>query len=104
MVISNIHTNKPVLVSRKGVASKVRAGLGRGTHAIYMTKWDTDDEEKKDMLYYYRRKKLGCVENLVRRGGDCIDEKVWERCKWVHDCGPVGMLCLWQRYEAQTAD
>lgn len=36
--------------------------------------------------------------------GDYIDEEVRERCVWVQDCGPVGMLCLQKRYGAQTAD
>lgn len=39
-----------------------------------------------------------------QEGGVCIDEQVQERCVWVQDCGPVGMLCLRQRYGAQTAD
>lgn len=44
------------------------------------------------------------LRGLGRGGGDRIDEEVRERCVWVQDCGPVGMLCLQQRYGAQTAD
>lgn len=39
-----------------------------------------------------------------REGGIILMRKCRERCVWVQDCGPVGMLCLQQRYEAQTAD
>lgn len=38
-----------------------------------------------------------CEVEGWRSGGDLIDEAVWERCKRVQDCGPGGMLCLWQR-------
>lgn len=62
----------------------------------------------KQDLYSEEDKSLQAWSTYVKRlggkAGACIDEQLQERCVWVQDCGPVGMLCLRQRYGAQTAD
>lgn len=54
-------------------------------------------EKKKRHHTCSQAEKRWRAESLVRWGGYLIDEAVWERCKRVQDCGPGGMLCLWQR-------
>lgn len=82
----------------EGVASEVREDVGRRTQGKH---WDLGNHaawgKKKKKRHHTCSQKRWRAESLVRWGGYLIDEAVWERCKRVQDCGPGGMLCLWQR-------